>query len=552
LDFCTLCTASVNVYLREYDQPVQNRDRHSCNWCPISFKLSWTLSLSLLFASAASAQNGFKLYMAPASNLPAPAAKTPKPGQIKETAPKAQAPAIFIPSSPNSDSRVDATSAPLGKIYYPTSNGRPVVIDAALDPDATLTPKHSIKPVKPQNLTTTPAALPAQLKPPARPGQPARVGPDAVIHTSADDFVPKPKTVAPLKTQKKEPNEISTPTNNQVSADTTAKGGEEKPFTGSAAPVQDPATNKHIGANFSNDAEVKAIKEAAQRRYDYVLPKVIAAPVNFKVVQSSGFVTYILPSDKLFINDHAVFAIKADNLLEELLPHVAKMADHPLIIRVHTDNLGFDHYNTKLSKARGDVLKEWLVKHGSMHNVEIEVEGVGGRKPLAPNSLAGGADNVIGRAQNRRVEIFIDTNVSVTQKLAAAKAAALAEAIKDQSEQTGPVTRLQNGMTAGRAQLQQASKEAGDALPAALQEIGPLSDEGMEPVELEENVETASENGDSRQQANWDRVSNNQANRKNLNAEGKRVVPAMTDQEKMQLKKDRDWARGEFGLFLEK
>jgi hypothetical protein len=33
--------------------------------------LSWTLSLSLLFASAASAQNGFKLYMAPASNLPA-------------------------------------------------------------------------------------------------------------------------------------------------------------------------------------------------------------------------------------------------------------------------------------------------------------------------------------------------------------------------------------------------------------------------------------------------------------------------------------------------
>jgi hypothetical protein len=76
------------------------------------------------------------------------------------------------------------------------------VIDAALDPDATLTPKHSIKPVKPQNLTTTPAALPAQLKPPARPGQPARVGPDAVIHTSADDFVPKPKQL-PLSRLKK-------------------------------------------------------------------------------------------------------------------------------------------------------------------------------------------------------------------------------------------------------------------------------------------------------------------------------------------------------------
>lgn len=547
---CTLCTASVNVYLREYDQPVQNRDRHNCNCCPISFKLSWTLTLSLLFTSAASAQTGFKLYMAPASNLPAPSAKAPKQGQIK--APAGQTPEFFAPTRPSSNSRIDATSVPMGKVYYPTSNGKPVVIDAVLDPSLALPPQKSIKQVKTQNLKTTPSALPAQLGTAVVSGQPARVAPGVVIHTSADDFVAKHKSAAQIKTQSNEPDDISTPTNNQTSVETTAKAGQEKTFTGSAAPVQDPATNKHIGANFSNQAEVKAIKEAAQKRYDYVLPRVIAAPVNFKVVQSSGFVSYILPSDKLFINDHAVFAIKADQLLEELLPHVVKMADHPLMIRVHTDNLGFEHYNAKLSKARGEVLKEWLIKHGSMHNVEIDVEGVGGRKPLAPNSLAGGADNVVGRAQNRRVEIFIDTNVSVSEKLAAAKAAALAEAIKDQTEQSSTVPKLEDGMTTGRAQLQQASKGSNDVLPAALQEVGPLSDEGMEPAEPEENVETASENGDSRQQANWDRVSNNQANRKNLNAEGKRVVPIMTDQEKMQLQKERDWARGEFGLFIER
>lgn len=484
-----------------------------------------------MFVSPALAQSGFKLYMAPPSNLTQPAAKQPsaklqKPSQ-SAAVPANQAPAaIFMPGGTNSTSKTSAPAMPVGKVYYPTSTGKPVVIDAAQDPAAAVTPVQTVKQSKPAPAKSTPDTLSNKIQNLIKDGQPARVAPDVVIHTSADDFVPPPKNTA-----------VTEPA---------------KPFTGSAAPTQDPATNKHLGANFSSEEEVKALKEAAKKRYDYVLPKVINAPVNFKVVQSSGFVTYVVPSDKLFINDHAVFALKADKLLEELLPHVVKMADHPLIIRVHTDNLGFDHYNTRLSRARGELLKDWLIHHGSMKNVEIEVEGVGGRKPLVPNSLAQGVDNPVGRAQNRRVEIFIDTNVSLSQKLAAAKAAALAEALQEQAEQANPQDKLPDGMTTGRAQLQQASKGANETLPAALQEIGPLSDEGMEPAEGEESTETASENGDTRQQANWDRVSNNQANRKNLNADGKRVVPAMTEKEKMLLQKEREWARGEFGLFLEK
>lgn len=527
---CTLCTASVNVYLREYDQPVQNIDRKNCIWCPISLNVSWTLALGLVLISPAQAQSGFKLYMAPPSNLTQPAAKQP-PAKLQKSSqpavvPTQQESAIYIPTGTNASRTVSAPSMPVGKVYYPTTTGKPVVIDAAQDPAASVTPLQTIKQSKPAPTKSITSTLPNQSQTAVKKGQPAIVAPGVVIHTSADDFVPPAKTPAVAETA--------------------------KPFTGSAAPTQDPATNKHLGANFSSEEEVRAIKEAAKKRYDYVLPKVIKAPVNFKVVQSSGFVTYVVPSDKLFINDHAVFAIKADKLLEELLPHVVKMADHPLIIRVHTDNLGFDHYNTKLSKARGELLKDWLIHHGSLQNVELEVEALGGRKPLVPNSLAQGVDNPVGRAQNRRVEIFIDTNISVSQKLAAAKAAALAEAVEEQALQANPQDKLQNGMTIGRAQLQQASKGSNETLPAALQEIGPLSDEGMEPAESEESTETASESSDSRQQASWDRVSNNQANRRNLNAEGKRVVPAMTEKEKMLLQKERDWARGEFGLFLEK
>jgi outer membrane protein OmpA-like peptidoglycan-associated protein len=75
-------------------------------------------------------------------------------------------------------------------------------------------------------------------------------------------------------------------------------------------------------------------------------------------------------------------------------------ADAPLAIEIqgHTDTVGGDDYNLKLSQGRADAVKAWLVAHGIAAG-RITTRGYGRRQPVADN------DTDEGRAKNRRVEI---------------------------------------------------------------------------------------------------------------------------------------------------
>ncbi len=66
----------------------------------------------------------------------------------------------------------------------------------------------------------------------------------------------------------------------------------------------------------------------------------------------------------------------------------------------HTDSIGSDNYNLKLSERRAQAVLEYLKFHGLTRNYSIKGKGEG--KPIATNSTAE------GRAKNRRVEITIE------------------------------------------------------------------------------------------------------------------------------------------------
>jgi outer membrane protein OmpA-like peptidoglycan-associated protein len=74
------------------------------------------------------------------------------------------------------------------------------------------------------------------------------------------------------------------------------------------------------------------------------------------------------------------------------------------VIRVvaegHTDGIGSDSYNEKLSQRRAAAVKAYLVK-GGIDASRIETAGFGESRPVATN------DTADGRAQNRRVELRI-------------------------------------------------------------------------------------------------------------------------------------------------
>ena len=66
----------------------------------------------------------------------------------------------------------------------------------------------------------------------------------------------------------------------------------------------------------------------------------------------------------------------------------------------HTDSIGSDAYNQKLSVRRAESVKAYLVSKGVEPN-RIYTEGKGEKQPVASNKTKD------GRAKNRRVEIEV-------------------------------------------------------------------------------------------------------------------------------------------------
>jgi outer membrane protein OmpA-like peptidoglycan-associated protein len=113
-------------------------------------------------------------------------------------------------------------------------------------------------------------------------------------------------------------------------------------------------------------------------------------------------------SDVLF--DTAKFSLRP--LAREKLAKVAGIVSgHPglrLDVEGHTDSVGGDDYNQKLSEERGGAVRDYLVEQGMPSN-SVTAKGFGKGDPVASN------DTAKGRQQNRRVELVISGEVIGTE-----------------------------------------------------------------------------------------------------------------------------------------
>src|SRR5215475_12425646 len=89
-------------------------------------------------------------------------------------------------------------------------------------------------------------------------------------------------------------------------------------------------------------------------------------------------------------------------------PEIAKLGGKPARIEGHTDAIGSDAYNFRLSEARAITVREWLAARG-MVPATTPIKGYGKTNPIAPNFTIDGGDNPEGRQKNRRVEVVFDT-----------------------------------------------------------------------------------------------------------------------------------------------
>ena len=114
-----------------------------------------------------------------------------------------------------------------------------------------------------------------------------------------------------------------------------------------------------------------------------------------------------LSSDVLFDFDKAELLPKAIPTLEKVATVLQSYPTSACTVEGHTDSIGDDRYNQKLSERRADAVKNWMVAHGV--SSRMSTRGWGKTKPVAPNTYPGGRDNPEGRQKNRRVEIVVKT-----------------------------------------------------------------------------------------------------------------------------------------------
>ena len=87
--------------------------------------------------------------------------------------------------------------------------------------------------------------------------------------------------------------------------------------------------------------------------------------------------------------------------LKELLDYLKLKDDISIEIAGHTDDVGDDESNMKLSKARAETVRNYLISKGITTN-RVIAKGYGETQPIASNTT------VEGRQKNRRTEVRIN------------------------------------------------------------------------------------------------------------------------------------------------
>jgi len=109
-------------------------------------------------------------------------------------------------------------------------------------------------------------------------------------------------------------------------------------------------------------------------------------------------VTYA--ADAFFDFNKSVIKPEGKAKLDDLIGKIKDINLEVIIAVGHTDSVGSDAYNQKLSIRRSEAVKAYLVSKGIEKN-RVYTEGKGEKQPVADNKTSE------GRAKNRRVEIEV-------------------------------------------------------------------------------------------------------------------------------------------------
>jgi len=102
-----------------------------------------------------------------------------------------------------------------------------------------------------------------------------------------------------------------------------------------------------------------------------------------------------------FPSGQSVIEAQYYGLLKSVQKAIEIMPDDPIVIEGHTDSVGSDAVNMKLSQDRANSVREYLIANLGLPESRVSAIGFGKNRPIASNETAE------GRAQNRRIDVVI-------------------------------------------------------------------------------------------------------------------------------------------------
>jgi OOP family OmpA-OmpF porin len=129
-----------------------------------------------------------------------------------------------------------------------------------------------------------------------------------------------------------------------------------------------------------------------------VAPAPAPAPKPVAPVPTAQKVSFA--ADAFFDFDKSVLKAEGKAKLDDLTSKLGAINLEVIIAVGHTDSVGSDEYNQKLSVRRAEAVKAYIISKGVEAN-RVYTEGKGEKQPVADNKTAE------GRAKNRRVEIEV-------------------------------------------------------------------------------------------------------------------------------------------------
>jgi outer membrane protein OmpA-like peptidoglycan-associated protein len=110
-----------------------------------------------------------------------------------------------------------------------------------------------------------------------------------------------------------------------------------------------------------------------------------------------------LRNEILFDFDSSALRTASRDTLREFAGVLARYPEQSVSVAGHTDSVGSDSYNQRLSEQRAAAVKDFLVAQGVPRN-RVAAYGYGETRPIASNQTAE------GRQLNRRVQVYIQAD----------------------------------------------------------------------------------------------------------------------------------------------